>query len=72
MIIDATISGVYSNETEMGFRISWSGNKEDSGFGQITMNRLKNGAIVIDSETMGKDFVKKVLTKLVDNAKACE
>ena len=72
MITNATIGGIYSNETEMGFRISWAGNKEDSGFGQITINRFKNGAIVIDSEYMGKDFVKKVLTKLVDDAKVCE
>lgn len=61
------IGGVYSNKDEMGFRIYWNGSL---GFGNININQFinKNGVIRIDSEHMSKDFVKKVLCSLVDQA----
>jgi len=70
MITSATIGGIYSNEEEMGFRISWWGS---NGFGQIGIRKfIHSGVINIDSETMSREFVKEVFAKLVDDAQYCE
>ena len=66
--MDAKILGIYANENQVGIKIGWC--DTERGFGEILITR--NGAmfdIVIDSETMGKDFVKEVLNKLVDNGR---
>lgn len=49
-----------------GIAISWSA--DDIGFGEITIVKDKDGSIRIQSECMGKEFVKAVLDKLVDMA----
>ncbi|HUU88747.1 MAG TPA: hypothetical protein VMX17_13480 [Candidatus Glassbacteria bacterium] len=66
--MDAKILGVYANENQVGIKIGWC--DSEHGFGEILITR--NGImfdIVIDSENMGKDFVKKVLNSLVDNGR---
>lgn len=61
------IGGVYSNKEETGFRIYW--NEATLGFGNIDFCQFgKSGLIRIDSECMSKEFVKKVLCALVDQA----
>jgi hypothetical protein len=47
-----------------GFRISWA--DDNLGFGEIAFYK-DNGKLKLDTENMGKDFVKKVLNNLVDN-----
>ena len=44
--------------------LKWTGR----GFGEVLISIHKNGKIVIESEHMGRDFVKAVLCKLVDDA----
>jgi len=66
--MDAKILGIYANETEVGIKIGWC--DTERGWGEILITRNSpRFDIVIDSETMGKDFVKEVLNKLVDNAR---
>ena len=66
--MDAKILGVYANETQVGIKIGWC--DINRGFGEILITRNSPiFEIVIDSETMGKDFVKEVLNKLVDNGR---
>ena len=70
MITSTTIGGIYGNEEEMGFRISWWG---DQGFGQIGIRKFIHSDVInIDSETMSREFVKEVFAKLVDDAQYCE
>ena len=47
-----------------GIAISWS--TDDIGFGEINIIKDKDDSIRIESEYMGKEFVKAVLDKLVD------
>jgi len=66
--MDAKILGIYANENQVGIKIGWC--DTERGFGEILITR--NGAmfdIVIDSETMGKDFVHEVLYALVEKAR---
>lgn len=42
------------------------------GFGQITILTDKDGNTEIDSETMSRDHVKRLLGVLVDKATKCE
>jgi len=66
--MDVEIIGIFANENQVGFKLSWCDTIE--GFGEILFTR--NGSmfeIVIDSENMGKDFVKEVLVALVDKAR---
>lgn len=46
--------------------LNWS--VDGFGFGQIIIQRKSDGKIVIDSERLGKDFVKAILCDLVDKA----
>jgi len=46
-------------------RLAWD--DEEHGFGLIDISQYRNGA-VIDAEYMGREFVKKVLCTLVDEA----
>jgi hypothetical protein len=52
------------------FKILWS--DEEQYFGEITFLIAENGNVKINSEHMGKDFVKKVLCQLIDDAKLVE
>jgi len=38
------------------------------GFGELTIKKQSDGKVVIDSEGLGKDFVKTMLCSLVDEA----
>jgi hypothetical protein len=46
--------------------ISWDDTRE-GWWGEVAL-RLKDGKILIDAETMGKDFVKDLLNQMVDGA----
>lgn len=46
--------------------ISWD--DTDGGWWGEVIIRLQDSKILIDAETMGKDFVKELLNQLVDNA----
>jgi hypothetical protein len=45
---------------------------EEIGFGEIEFYFDATGMLVIDSETMNKEFVKQVLEQVVDNARLRE
>ena len=65
MFVD--INGTWVNSEDMGFRIHWE--DEEKGFGQLDFIKLKvNGKIIINNECMSKEYMKKVLCTLVDNA----
>jgi hypothetical protein len=67
MITYATINGIKETSIESGFiDIYW----EDEGgeFGHIYLHSSVGEELQIDSEHMGKDFIKKVFNKLIDNA----
>jgi len=49
------------------FQIEWA--VKDIGFGIITFIKNDDGEIVIDSELMGRTFVKEILNYLVDHTK---
>jgi len=52
-------------------RLAWE--DEERGFGLIDIFQVEDEDILIDSEYMSREFVKKVLTSLVDQARlACE
>jgi hypothetical protein len=66
--MESNISNVFAKEDKIGFTIEWY--DPDFGFGELSIFQLsKNGKIVLDSETMGKDFCKKILNALVDQGK---
>jgi hypothetical protein len=46
--------------------ISWD-DIEGGWWGEVTL-QIKDGKILIDAETMGKDFVKDLLNQMVDGA----
>ena len=59
--------GVHGNPENIGFTLNWS--KDGVGFGQLSIRQmLEDNSIEIDSECMGKEFVKEILCALVDNA----
>jgi hypothetical protein len=71
MIIDASINGVKETPKRGGFiDIYWE--DECGEFGHILLYSSADGELQIDSEHMGKEFIKKVFNKLVDNAKLME
>lgn len=52
-------------------RLAWE--DEERGFGLIDIFQIEDEDILIDSEYMSREFVKKVLTNLVDQARLeCE
>jgi len=57
--------GVYANENGMGFRLSWDSN---IGFGQLSFD-VENGKLTIDSETLGREEVMKILEKFVESGR---
>jgi len=66
--MDAKILGIYANENQVGIKIGWC--DINRGFGEILITRNSPlFDIVIDSETMGKDFVHEVLYALVEKAR---
>lgn len=52
-------------EYSAGFLIKWA--TKSAGYGEMTVI-VKDGIFKIDSENMGKDFLKQVFAKLVDDA----
>lgn len=50
-----------------GFNIRWGA--KGIGFGEITFSKNRKNKLCVQSECMGKEFVKKVLAALVDSAK---
>lgn len=65
--MESYIDALFSNDTGMGFVIGWS--DETKGFGQITFRQDSNDKqLSIDSECMGREFVKKILCSLVDKS----
>ena len=60
-----SLEGIWSEGEQFGSIISWM--KDDSNFGNITIMSNK-GVLTIDSETLSRDSVKKILSKLVDSA----
>ena len=46
--------------------ISWD-DTDEGWWGEVTL-QIKDGKILIDAETMGKDFVKDLLNQMVDDA----
>jgi|GEM_PF-3709393 len=65
VIEDVEMNAVVSNENGFGFRLSWTANV---GFGDTDIFYDKVGGFRIESENMSKEFIKAVLSKLVDNA----
>jgi len=55
--------GVYANRRGMGFRLDWDSNM---GFGQLSFD-VENGKLTIDSETLGREEVMKILAKFVES-----
>jgi hypothetical protein len=67
MIIYATIDGVKETSIESCFiDIYWE--DEEGEFGHIYLYSSVGEELQIDTEHTGKEFVKKVFNKLVDNA----
>ncbi len=64
---EAKIVSVWADIDGLGFLLTW---EDDAGyFGQVRFSTAEVGNhTVIDSENMSKDFIKKVLAKLVDDA----
>lgn len=46
--------------------LSWGA--KGIGFGEVSIHFKKDGSIVIDDETMGREFVKAALCAVVDKA----
>lgn len=70
-ILEVKIIIVCANADGLGFKLAWT---DDNGyFGEISFATSEAGNhTCIDSENMSKDFVKKVLAKLVDDAELVE
>jgi len=49
-----------------GFSFNWA---SEIGFGEFTVKRLTDGTMQVDSERLGKEFLKKALCALIDKAK---
>jgi hypothetical protein len=65
-IIDTSVR-IYNNGW---FYVNW---QDDQGyFGEIKMQETKDGTFEIYAETMGPEFVKSVLSKMIDMAKFLE
>ena len=75
-IVDAEITSIWGpwEKTEEdgtvrgnkgGFEVSWS--TVSAGFGSLTVFIDRDGKLRADTETMGKEFCKSVLAKLVDS-----
>jgi len=64
---DFTIIEVWLTEDYREGLIDIGWNTKSAGFGHLSFDN-KDGKIHCSSETMGREFVKKVLGKLVDDA----
>lgn len=51
-----------------GMTVQWS--SDSLGFGEVSFSRFSpaTNEVIIDSECMGKEFVKTLLAKMVDKA----
>lgn len=70
MIKNTEINAVASNEQGFAFRISWL--DDEKGFGNIDVMYSKKNGFTLETESMSKDFVKSVLSAMVDSAKIRE
>jgi hypothetical protein len=59
---------VYAGIKHNVMRLNW---QNSNGFGQVDV-RFVDGRMVLYTETMGAEFVKALLVKLVDDAKVVE
>ena len=57
--------GVYANRHGMGFRLDWD---SFMGFGELSFD-VENGKLTIDSETLGREEVMKILAKFVESGR---
>jgi len=64
-LFSADLGGVYKDKDHVAIVVEWSA---DIGFGEIIIKQYANDDIVMDTELMGKDFVRDVLHKFVDDA----
>ena len=71
-IIHASIEGAMENSEKEYIYISIFWENHEAEFGHIGIFSYKDGSIEIDSEHMGKKFVKKVFNELVNKAKLRE
>jgi len=63
---DFTVTHATLRESSKNFVcVAWE--TKSAGFGELTFYR-ENGHLMVDLEAMGKDFAKRVLAKLVDEA----
>lgn len=62
-IKDLGVTEIHGHYDQKGFTVCWNAN---IGFGQVEFRVKNDGAIVVDDECMGRDFVKMVLDRLVD------
>jgi predicted aconitase len=65
-ITSVHIDGIFSNKDETGISIAWAA--RGVGFGNMSIIEFSNGEVLIDTENMGKEFVKEVLCALIDKA----
>jgi len=57
---------VFKNKGVGVMTISWT--STPLGFGEVTIQLDKNGKVEIDTESMGKKFFLKLMSKLYDKA----
>lgn len=58
------LRGCWSKPDSEGFILGWE--TKSAGFGELTIY-LEKGVLGCDTEAMGKEFVREVLNKLVDD-----
>lgn len=65
-IKEVEIRAIYSNNEYRGFKLSWI--SDEIGWGEIDIYQFyKNNKIQIDDEYMGKEFIRRVFNKLLEN-----
>jgi hypothetical protein len=65
--ISVKLVAVWSNDEDKGFKLQYS--KDGFGFGELIFRQYPKGNVVIETETMGVDFVKEILGAWVDKAR---
>lgn len=57
---EAIVTDIFSANMYLNWQM------EGFGFGQLSVNQSKDGQITVDSECMGKEYVRKILYALAD------
>jgi hypothetical protein len=65
-VTSAVVSHSGASDGCIGFVIDWE--SKSAGFGQLAVSVYRDGRVKLDTECMGREFVKAVLAKLVDDA----